>query len=497
MSNKCICFCRVSTQQQDLVQQTNAIISEAIKMGYDPDHQIIIEYKESGISLSVNERAGIDRLKETIENDNSVDCVICWELSRIGRRADVIINIRDFFISHKIQWVVLTPYMRLLDNDGKMNTTSSIILSIFTSIAETEMEIKKERYARGKARSRELGKYTGGTVTFGYSVGKDKRWVINEDEARVIRFIFDCYETGNHSLATISKELQELGYFSDITLLSLMNKVNRWLKQPIYNGHQHCPAIISKEQYDRVQQVLSDHKNVYRLRNVNNMLCKRLLINKKTGRTLVCKAKTGLAKGTNERSIYVSDHRIGRGTSINILQHAIDPVVWECAKMLYEKYLMDDSKVKKRLVQKGEELKRKYEVAKDKIKKIQEKIDRVEERLIYGNISNEKANEITSTLLDEKKRWQNKESKIIDEIRNNVNTIKEYMVNSDIDLDDLTFEQKYDIVHKVIDKVILSKPDPQYRTTIAEIYSKVNDKIYTYKIRTKVVRWELISITNQ
>lgn len=418
-------------------------------------------------------------------------------MSRIGRRADVIYNIRDFFIDHKVQWIVLNPYMRLLENDGKMSQSSSIMLGLFTSLAESEMAIKMERFARGKARSRELGKYTGGTVTFGYSVGKDKRWIINEDEAKVIRFIFDCYETGNHSLVTISRELQELGYFPNTTLLSLINKVNRWLKQPIYNGHQHYPAIISKEQYDRVQQVLSDHRNIYRLRNVNNMLCKRLLINKKTGRSLVCKAKTGLAKGSNERSIYVSDHRVGRGTSINILQHAIDPVVWECAKMLYEKYHMDDSKVKKRLIQKGDELKRKYEVAKDKIKKIQERIDRVEERLIYGKISNEKADEITRSLIDELKLWKSKESKIVDEIRNNINTVKEYMVNSDIDLDDLTFEQKYDIVHRVIDKVLLSKPDPQYRTTIAEIYSKVNDKIYTYKIRTKVVRWELLSITNQ
>ena len=59
MGKYCICFCRVSTQQQDLIQQTNSIISEADRMGYDKDHQIIIEYKESGIQLSSNERAGI------------------------------------------------------------------------------------------------------------------------------------------------------------------------------------------------------------------------------------------------------------------------------------------------------------------------------------------------------------------------------------------------------------------------------------------------------
>ena len=64
-------------------------------------------------------------------------------------------------------------------------------------------------------------------------------------------------------------------------------------------------------------------------------------------------------------------------------------------------------------------------------------------------------------------------------------------------LESLTFKEQYDIVHKVIDKVLLSKPDPKYRTTIAEIYSKVDNKIYVYKIRTKVVHWELVEVVEQ
>ena len=120
MDKYCICFCRVSTIQQDLSQQTEAIRAEARRMGYEDSSQIVIEYKESGISLSANEREGITALREAIENNPNIDCVICWELSRIGRRADVIYSIRDFFIQNHIQWIVMTPYMRLLDENGKM-----------------------------------------------------------------------------------------------------------------------------------------------------------------------------------------------------------------------------------------------------------------------------------------------------------------------------------------------------------------------------------------
>ena len=34
--------------------------------------------------------------------------------------------------------VILKPYMRLLDNDGKMNQTASIMFSLFSSLSESE-----------------------------------------------------------------------------------------------------------------------------------------------------------------------------------------------------------------------------------------------------------------------------------------------------------------------------------------------------------------------
>ena len=130
MNKYCVCFCRVSTQQQDLVQQTNSIISEAERLGYDKDHQIVIEFKESGITLSSNERVGIERLKSEINQNPNINCVICWELSRIARRADVIYNIRDFFLERKIQWIVLHPKVELLDENGKLSEISTNKLAV-------------------------------------------------------------------------------------------------------------------------------------------------------------------------------------------------------------------------------------------------------------------------------------------------------------------------------------------------------------------------------
>ena len=260
MEKYCICFCRVSTQQQDLTQQTNSIISEAERMGYDKDHQIIIEYKESGITLSSNERAGIEKLKDSINGNPNIDCVICWELSRIGRRADVIYDIRDFFLQHKIQWVVMNPYVKLLDDNGKMSSSSSLMLSIFTSIAETEMEIKRERFIRGKQRNKELGKYNGGTVQFGYSVDKNGFLIINPETSRIVQMMFKMYSTGNYSTLSLSREMKELGYFDTFTTIpAIKTFLYKVLKQRNYIGDNNHPPIISESLFNTVQDILKEN----------------------------------------------------------------------------------------------------------------------------------------------------------------------------------------------------------------------------------------------
>lgn len=128
---KCILFSRVSTERQTLDQQTNELILEANRIGKEYD---VIEDKESAISLDEYERHGLNELKRLIDTDD-YDTVICYEISRISRRPKVLYSIRDLLIEKNIQLVILKPYMRLLDNDGKMSQTASIMFSLFSSLS--------------------------------------------------------------------------------------------------------------------------------------------------------------------------------------------------------------------------------------------------------------------------------------------------------------------------------------------------------------------------
>ena len=86
MERKIIVLARVSTSPQDIHGQTNDLICESERLGYDKEHQIIIETIESAIKLSEEERLGIQRMKYYIESDPTIDCVICWEPSRLARQ---------------------------------------------------------------------------------------------------------------------------------------------------------------------------------------------------------------------------------------------------------------------------------------------------------------------------------------------------------------------------------------------------------------------------
>lgn len=143
MENKAIILSRVSSNHQTLEQQTEAVLKEVRRDGYTDDNIIIIEDKESAIKLSEEERNGLNKMKEYIKNDPSINAVYLYELSRLSRRQLVLFSIRDFLIERGIQLVCVQPPMKLLDEDGKMSTTAAITFALYSTLSETEMTVKK------------------------------------------------------------------------------------------------------------------------------------------------------------------------------------------------------------------------------------------------------------------------------------------------------------------------------------------------------------------
>ena len=74
MKKKVVLFVRVSTENQELESQIEALKQSAYIDGYSDDDLIVIAKKESGVKLKEAEREGLNELKRVIER-NEIDGV--------------------------------------------------------------------------------------------------------------------------------------------------------------------------------------------------------------------------------------------------------------------------------------------------------------------------------------------------------------------------------------------------------------------------------------
>lgn len=66
MKKKVVLFVRVSTENQELESQIEALKQSAYIDGYSDDDLIVIAKKESGVKLKEAEREGLNELKRVI-----------------------------------------------------------------------------------------------------------------------------------------------------------------------------------------------------------------------------------------------------------------------------------------------------------------------------------------------------------------------------------------------------------------------------------------------
>lgn len=473
---KVIVLSRVSTEGQDLTQQTDEVLREVHKDGYTDSNIIIIEDKESAIKLSEEERHGLNMMKDHINNNPNIKCVYIYELSRLSRRQLVLFSIRDFLVERKIQLICLKPYFRLLEVNGEMSQTGSLMFSLFSSLSESEMMLKQERMMRGRRRNKELGKSVGGRPPFGYDVDKNKRYVIDPKNSLIISRIFKDYGYNNKSMRGIAIELKEEGYFSNPSLNATHQYIQRILNNPIYKGEFPYPQIIAPELFSVVQQNISRYNTNKITRKKEPFLLKGL----------VCDAKTGYILSINGAiDTYFSKHHSG----VAIRKNNIDPVVWEHSKIMYERYVMNKDKLLTLIKSQYQTTAKKISVVDQEIKDIGIKLERVEESYILGRISKKKSEQLRTRLLEEKKLKRCRREQLIDQFIKKRKQ-KQCIILDTINEELLTHDDKVSIINKVVSVVMVEKPNPTY--SIIKVYNRINSLVYVYEVHCWRHTWTLI-----
>ncbi len=258
-------------------------------------------YFDEGISGTVDlpERPAFAKLQEDLTNstpeDRPFDAVAVYKIDRFARRLKILLEVIDFFGEYDVQFLSATESIDTSTPFGKA------ILNIIGVIAELEVETIKQRTQAGREQAIKNGVVMGSGMKYGFIKDSEKRLVIFEAEAEVIRSIFDMCVSQKLSAQRIAKILTEEERPSPETSSVLykeykgairkksspnfwrMEIVREILKDPIYIGKYYfgktrdgkrvepskwsispyaLPQIIDVGTFEKAQNILAQTKNI-------------------------------------------------------------------------------------------------------------------------------------------------------------------------------------------------------------------------------------------
>ena len=155
-------------------------------------------YDDGGYSGGNLDRPALKRLMADIE-DGRIDIVVVYKIDRLTRSLPDFAKLVEVFDRNGVSFVSVTQ---------QFNTTTSmgrLTLNILLSFAQFEREVTGERIRDKIAASKAKGMWMGGTPPLGYDV-VERKLVINEQEADLVRYIFRRYAE-HGSAAEIVREL--------------------------------------------------------------------------------------------------------------------------------------------------------------------------------------------------------------------------------------------------------------------------------------------------
>jgi site-specific DNA recombinase len=276
---RCAVYTRVSTEYgldqefNSLDAQQEAAEAYIRSQAHDGWTLVRTRYDDGGYSGGSTERPALQRLLADIR-DRKIDIIVVYKVDRLTRSLADFAKLVELFDAHGVSFVSVTQ---------QFNTTTSmgrLTLNVLLSFAQFEREVTSERIRDKIGASKRRGLWVGGMVPLGY-VSRDKKLIIEEDEAERIRTIFRRYlEVG--SIGRLLVDLRERGIVTKVRHLSdgrtiggipftrgplaylLRNRF--YIGEVVFKG-EVCPAehppILERDLFEAVQRKLAEQHNGY------------------------------------------------------------------------------------------------------------------------------------------------------------------------------------------------------------------------------------------
>ena len=265
---RAIVYCRVSTKDQlqnlSLSTQEKACRDYCLNNNYDVEKVFV----EQGESAKTADRTELKRLLAYCrQNKGRIHAVIVYSVSRFSRE-------RYSHVVLRAQLASLGITLRSVSEPIDDSSTGKFIEGILSSYAQYDNDVRSERTVTGMKARLERGDWTF-KPPLGYSKSVDangkKSNVPDATTAPLIQKIFELFSTGLYSEEQVRAQVTKLGLASKQGKPVSPETFSRVLRNPFYAGElsvpawgvrraSNCPALISRETFDRVQVLLRGKK---------------------------------------------------------------------------------------------------------------------------------------------------------------------------------------------------------------------------------------------
>lgn len=238
MKKKCYIYIRVSTAMQVDGYSLEAQKERLIKFAEFQDMEVVREYCDAGKSgKSITGRPEFQRmLQDVFEERDGVAFILVFKLSRFGRNAADVLNSLQFIQDYGVNLICVEDGIDSSKDSGKLTIT------VLSAVAEIERENILVQTMEGRKQKAREGKWNGGQAPFGYDLdSKNSTLVMNEEEAEIVRIIYDKFVHTDMGADAICNYLNQRGYTKKKVRGHELNYFARGLimkilDNPVYTG---------------------------------------------------------------------------------------------------------------------------------------------------------------------------------------------------------------------------------------------------------------------
>ena len=238
MKKKCYIYIRGSTTMQVDGYSLEAQKERLMKFAEFQEMEVVREYCDAGKSgKSITGRPEFQRmLQDVSEERDGVAFILVFKLSRFGRNAADVLNSLQFIQDYGVNLICVEDGIDSSKDSGKLTIT------VLSAVVEIERENILVQTMEGRKQKAREGKWNGGQAPFGYDLdSKNSTLVVNEEEAEIVRIIYDKFVHTDMGADAICNYLNQRGYTKKKVRGHELNYFARGLimkilDNPVYTG---------------------------------------------------------------------------------------------------------------------------------------------------------------------------------------------------------------------------------------------------------------------